>query len=204
MLSPDPFSSGKVWWSDTNRTTPSVVSCGGDSRILNTYPGEHYHPRVYNHISCLTFQLDLINSSCSATSAFPPQQGTRSINYCLSYCPKELGSITSPLAFPCCASCTCLCKVLRLLHCYGNTTLSSHWNRQPTPIQYQALQTPAKYLSKARLSKANVASAFSKEKGRLFSPNSYSKRWNCCCIQQLCLLLTSCSEKGKALSVWKD
>lgn len=124
------LSSGKMWWSDTNRTIAPVVSCGQDSRTLNTYPGEHCHPSMCNHTSCLHFQLDSIESSGTTTSAFPPQQGTDTTN-----CPKEPGLCRFfhcfPLsAFPYCESYECLCKVLRFLHCYGNTVLCSYWNIQ--------------------------------------------------------------------------
>lgn len=139
---------------------------------LNTYPGEHCHPNMWNHIRCLPFQHHLINSSSTATSAFPPQQGAVTTN-----CPKELGLCRlyhhSPLtAFPSCESSKCLYKALRFLHCYGNTVLCSYGNIQPTSIKYHNSQISAKYLSKERFSKANVLLAFHKDRGKLFSLNS--------------------------------
>ena len=90
----------------TQRGQPRLLSAvDRTARILNTNPGEHCHPSMCNHTSCLPFQLDLINSSSTATSAFPPQQGTDAVN-----CPKELGLCRIyhgfPLvAFPYCKSC---------------------------------------------------------------------------------------------------
>lgn len=140
MLLPTSFYSGKVCWSDTSRTTPSVVGCGQDSQDTKHIPRWVLSP--------LPFQLDLINSSSTVRSAFSPQQGTD-----MTSCPKELGLCRIyhcfPLiAFPYCESCKCLCKVLRFLHCYGNTVLCSYWNIHPTSIQHQDSQMPAKYLSK--------------------------------------------------------
>lgn len=176
-----------------NRTTtwqPCLLpAVDRTATTLNTYPSEHCHPNMWNHIRCLPFQRDLINSSSTAVSAFPPQQGADTTN-----CPKELGLCRlyhhSPLiAFPSCESCKCLCKALRFLHCYGNTVLCSYWNIQPTSIKYHDSQIPAKYLSKERFSKANVLLAFNKEKGRLFSLN------NLRLLQAMKLLLTFCTQQ---------
>lgn len=155
---------------------------------LNTYLGEHCHLNMWNHIRHLSFQHDLIKSSSTATSAFPPQQGADTIN-----CPKELGLCRlyqhSPLiASPSCESCKFLCKALRFLHCYGNTVICSYWNIQPTSIKYHDSQISAKYLSKERLSKANVLLAFNKERGRLSSLNSLRL------LQAMELLLACCTQ----------
>lgn len=89
MLSPDSFSLGKVWWSDTNRTTPPVVSCGQDSQDT-----KHITQYVQSY-QLLSSSADFINSSSTAISAFPSQQGTDMTN-----CPEKLGLCRIYHCFP--------------------------------------------------------------------------------------------------------
>lgn len=170
-------------------TTLPVASCGQDSHNTKHISKWTLSPQYVKSYQMSSFSAWLINSSSTAASAFPPQQGADTTN-----CPKELGLCRlyhhSPLiAFPSCESCKCLCKALRFLHCYGNTVLCSYWNIQPTSIKYHNSQIPAKYLSKERFSKANVLLAFNKEKGRLFSLN------NLRLLQAMKLLLTFCTQQ---------
>lgn len=153
------------------KDTPPVVSCEQDSQNTKCIQVSIITPSRCNQTSHFPFHFSLINYSSAATSAFPPQQGMDT-----TICPRELGLCRiyhfALIAFLNCESHKSLCRVLRFLHCYGNTVLGSYWNIQPTSIQHQNSQVPAEYLSKERFSNASLVLAYNKEKRRLFSSNS--------------------------------
>lgn len=195
ILSPNSFSSGKVWWSDTNRTTLPVVSCGQDSQDTKHVSRWALSPPYVQSYQLSSFSawFDQLIKCCHIS--IPPSVRNRHDK--LSQRTRIVQGL--PLFSLDCLSLLWIMqvpvqgtKVSPLLWEHSTLQLLKYSAHLHTiPGFADASQIP----EQRKVFKANVVLAFNKEKGRLFSLNSLRllqamELLPTCCTQQLRLPLT--------------